>query len=67
MSLIDPRHECPTCGGYRVGFKTGLSSACTCPDYHPVTPARHQIGAPITPVPTPAGMTTRFNRGGNHD
>lgn len=44
MSLIDSRHECPRCGGYRTGFKTTLSSACRCPDYQPVEPRRHQIG-----------------------
>lgn len=48
MSLIDDRLVCDTCGGYRVPYKTTLSSVCTCPDYHPVTPGRHQIGAPRT-------------------
>lgn len=45
MSLIDDRFECPTCGGYRLPFRSGLSSVCACPDYHPVEPSRHQIGA----------------------
>lgn len=49
MSLIDSRYECDRCGGYRTGFKTTLSSACKCPDYHPVEPARHQIGANYRP------------------
>lgn len=49
MSLIDPRYECPKCGGYRTGIKTTLSSACKCPDYHPVEPARHSIGANYRP------------------
>lgn len=48
MSLIDSRYECDNCGGYRLPFRSTLSSACTCPDYHPVTPGRHQIGAPTT-------------------
>jgi hypothetical protein len=63
VSLIDDRYVCDECGGYRVGFKTGLSSACTCPDYAPVEPARHQIGAPVIPVPTPVGLRTTFTRG----
>jgi hypothetical protein len=46
MSMIDSRYECDTCGGYRVPFKSTLSSVCKCPDYHPVEPALHQIGAP---------------------
>lgn len=46
MSLIDPRLECDRCGGYRVPFASTLSSRCRCPDYHPVEPGRHQIGAP---------------------
>jgi hypothetical protein len=44
VSLIDPRYECDTCGGYRLPFRSTLSSVCKCPDYHPVTPGRHQIG-----------------------
>lgn len=52
MSLIDDRYVCDECGGYRTGFKTTLSSACKCPDYHPVDPGRHQIGAPRRPILT---------------
>lgn len=50
MSLIDPRHECWDCGGYRTGIKSTLSSACRCPDYHPVDPAPRSIGGPRTKV-----------------
>lgn len=46
MSLIDDRYICDECGGYRTGLKTTLSSACKCPDYHPVTPGRHSVGGP---------------------
>lgn len=54
MSLIDDRYVCGTCGGYRTGFKSTLSSVCRCPDYHPVEPGRHQIGAPVA-GPRPRG------------
>jgi hypothetical protein len=60
VSLIDDRLICDTCGGYRVPFKSTLSSRCKCADYHPVKPGRHQIGAPV-------GHTTaslKFTRGG---
>ncbi len=50
MSLIDHDYLCDDCGGYRVPYKTTLSSVCKCPDYAPVTPGRHQIGAPPAPV-----------------
>lgn len=54
MSLIDDRCICDECGGYRLPFKSTLSSVCKCPDYHPVEPAKHQIGAPVA--------TTRWPR-----
>jgi hypothetical protein len=46
MSLIDPRHECDRCGGYRMGHRSSLSSACKCPDYDPPPLPRHSIGGP---------------------
>lgn len=56
MSLIDPDLTCDACGGYRVPYSTTLSSVCKCPDYAPVTPGRHQIGAPRSPVFTPRAL-----------
>jgi hypothetical protein len=47
VSLISARHICDECGGYRIGFKSSLSSACTCPGVNVVEPQRHQIGAPV--------------------
>ncbi len=49
MSLIDSRQECDTCGGYRLSYRSTLSGQCRCPDYHPVEPAKYQIGAPTIP------------------
>lgn len=53
MSLIDDRCVCDTCGGYRLGFRSRLSSVCTCPDYHPVELASRSVGALRRPIHVP--------------
>ena len=59
MSLIDDRLICDTCHGYRVPFRSSLSSVCTCPDYHPVDPAPRQIGAPVASSTRVGGTRVR--------